>query len=86
MAAYLKGFKPRNKGRVRFTGIDGASAIANITTTASSGSLPAADGSVTIADATTPTVAKLLEYCVELETKVEAILTALRDIGAIPSS
>ena len=60
--------------------------IANITTTASSGSLPTANGTVTIADATTPTVTELLEYCVELETKVEGILTALRNLGLLASS
>jgi hypothetical protein len=60
--------------------------IANITTTATSGSLPTANNAVTIADATTPTVAELLEYCVELETKVEAILTALRNLGLVASS
>lgn len=58
-------------------------AIANITTTATSGSLPTADGSVTIADATVPTVAELLEYCVELEAKLEAALAALRTVGVI---
>ena len=60
--------------------------IANITTTATSGSLPSANGTVTIADATTPSVTELLEYCVELETKVEAILTALRNLGLLASS
>lgn len=51
--------------------------IDGITVSASSGSLPAADGSVTIADAATPTVVELLEYCRELEAKVETLLTAL---------
>jgi hypothetical protein len=51
--------------------------IAGITTSASAGSLPTPDGTVTIADAATPTVTELLEYCVELEAKVEALLTAL---------
>ena len=59
------------------------SAIANITTTATSGALPTADGSVTIADATTPTVTELLEYCVELEAKLESALAALRTLGLI---
>jgi hypothetical protein len=58
-------------------------AVANITTTTTSGSLPSPDGSVTIADATTPTVAELLEYCVELEAKLEAVLTHLRTLGLI---
>jgi len=59
------------------------SAIANITSTATSGALPTADGSVTIADATTPTVTELLEYCVELEAKLESALAALRTLGLI---
>ena len=58
-------------------------AIANITTTATSGSLPTANGSVTIANAASPTVAELLEYCVELEAKLEAALAALRTVGVI---
>lgn len=58
-------------------------AVANITTTATSGSLPTPDGTVTIADATTPTVTELLEYCVELEAKLEAALGHLRTLGLI---
>jgi hypothetical protein len=58
-------------------------AVANLTTTATSGALPTADGSVTIADATTPTVTELLEYCVELEAKLEAALAHLRTLGLI---
>lgn len=59
------------------------SAIADITSTATSGTLPTADGSITIADATTPTVTELLEYCVELEAKLETALAALRTLGLI---
>jgi hypothetical protein len=58
-------------------------AVADITTIATSGSLPTPDGSVTIADATTPTVTELLEYCVELEAKLEAALSRFRDLGLI---
>ena len=58
-------------------------AVADITTTATSGSLPTPDGTVTIADATTPTVTELLEYCVELEAKLEAALGHLRTLGLI---
>jgi hypothetical protein len=58
-------------------------AVADITTTATSGSLPTPDGSVTIADATTPTVTELLEYCVELEAKLEGALGHLRTLGLI---
>jgi len=58
-------------------------AIADITTEATTGTLPTPDGAVTIANAATPTVAELQEYCVELEAKVEAILAALRAHGLI---
>jgi hypothetical protein len=58
-------------------------AVANITTTATTGTLPTANGSVTIADAATPTVVELLEYCVELEAKLEDLLGKLRTIGII---
>jgi hypothetical protein len=57
-------------------------AVANLTVTASTGTLPTPDGSVTV-NATTPTVAQLLEYCVELEAKLEDLLGKLRTIGLI---
>lgn len=69
-----------------FFGAGGGSqpaAIANITTTATTGTLPTADGSVTIANAASPTNSELLEYCVELEAKLEAALAALRTTGVI---
>lgn len=49
-----------------------------LTITATTGTLPTADGSITVADAATPTVAELLEAIVELNAKVEALRTALR--------
>jgi hypothetical protein len=55
-----------------------AADVADLTVTATSGTLPTANGSVTIANAATPTVAELLEYCRELEAKVEAITASLR--------
>ena len=58
-------------------------AIADLTTTATTGTLPTADGTVTIADAASPTNAELLEYCVELEAKLETALAALRTLGLI---
>jgi hypothetical protein len=58
-------------------------AVANITTTATTGSLPTPNGSVTIANAATPTVTELLEYCVELEAKLEDLLGKLRTVGII---
>ena len=62
------------------------SAIANISTSASSGTLPTANGSVTISNASSPTNLELLEYCVELESKLESALAALRSVGIIASS
>lgn len=59
------------------------SAIADITTTATTGTLPTADGTMTIADAASPTNAELLEYCTELEAKLESALAALRTLGLI---
>jgi hypothetical protein len=58
-------------------------AVADLTVTATTGSLPIADGSVTIANAATPTVVELLEFCVELEAKVEALAARLRSVGVI---
>ncbi|MAL46921.1 hypothetical protein [Hyphomonas sp.] len=59
------------------------SAIANITTTASSGTLPTANGSITVANAASATNAELLEFCVELESKLESALGILRTFGLI---
>ncbi len=59
------------------------SAIANITTTASSGTLPTANGSITISNASSPTNAELLEFCIELESKLESALAVLRTFGFI---
>ena len=59
------------------------SAIANITATASSGSLPTANGSITVANAASATTTELLEFCVELESKLESVLTVLRTFGLI---
>jgi hypothetical protein len=58
-------------------------AVTDITTVATAGTLPTADGSVTVADANAPTNAELLEYCVELEAKLEAALAHLRTLGLI---
>ena len=58
-------------------------AITDITTTATTGALPAADDTNTIADAASPTNAELLQYCVTLEAKLEAALAALRTLGLI---
>jgi hypothetical protein len=58
-------------------------AVADITATATSGSLPTANGSITIADAAAPTVLELLEYCRELEATQEALTASLRAAGVI---
>ena len=65
--------------------IDGAvaakaqiSALAAMTVTATAGTLPTANGSVTIANAATPTVAELLEFCMENQAKIAAIIAALK--------
>lgn len=63
-----------------------SSHVDDITTTATTGTLPTADGSVTIADAASPTNAELLEYCVELEAKVEALLAFASAHGLMASS
>ena len=60
--------------------------VADITTTATSGTLPTANGTMTIADAASPTNAELLEYCVELEAKVEALLAFASAHGLMASS
>ena len=44
-----------------------------ITVTATTGSLPTANGAVTIADTATPTVVELLEFCMELKAKIDEL-------------
>jgi hypothetical protein len=58
-------------------------AVTDLTVTATTGTLPTANGSVTVANAATPTTAELLEYCVEIEAKLEAALGRLRSLGLI---
>lgn len=53
-------------------------ALSALTVTATTGTLPTAGGSVTIADAATPTVAELLDLCMELKAKVDAAVAALK--------
>jgi len=59
------------------------SAIADITVSASSGTLPTANGSITVSDAASATTTELLEFCVELESKLESALAILRTFGLI---
>jgi len=73
-------------GTIGFFGAAAAAqpaAITDITTTATTGALPAADDTNTIADAASPTNAELLQYCVTLEAKLESALAALRTLGLI---
>jgi hypothetical protein len=58
-------------------------AVPDITVTATTGTLPTANGSITIADAAAPTNAELLEYCRELESTLETLLARIRAIGII---
>jgi len=58
-----------------------AANIADLTVTATTGTLPTANGAVTIANAATPTVAELQEFCVELNAKMSAIIAALEGAG-----
>lgn len=58
-----------------------AAAITDITTAATTGTLPTANDTNTIADAAAPTNDELLQYCVTLEAKVEALIDVLQRHG-----
>ena len=60
--------------------------VADLSATATTGTLPTADGTMTIADAASPTNAELLEYCRELEAKVNSLLTFASAHGLMASS
>ena len=60
-----------------------AATVASVTATATTGSLPTANGSVTVADASTPTVTELLEYCTELNAKLAALIASLKSAGTL---
>ena len=60
--------------------------VADLAATATSGTLPTADGTMTIADAAAPTNAELLEYCRELEAKVNSLLAFASAHGLMASS
>lgn len=53
-------------------------ALAANTVTATTGTLPTPNGATTIANAATPTVAELLEFCMENRAKIAAIIAALK--------
>mgnify|MGYP003116588479 CR=1 FL=1 len=56
-------------------------AVSDINHTTSSGTLPTADGNLTIANAASPSNAELLNFCVELEAKVELLRDRLKSVG-----
>jgi hypothetical protein len=56
-------------------------AVEDVSVTVTVGSLPAVAGTVTIADATAPTNEELLKYIVELEAKVQALVTIIETYG-----
>lgn len=65
--------------------IDGAvaakpavAALSSNTVTATTGTLPTPGGSTTIANAASPTVSELLDFCMELKAKQDAIIAALK--------
>lgn len=67
------------------TQIDGAvagksqvAALSAMTVTATTGTLPTPNGALTIANASTPTVAELQEFCMELKAKLDAVVAALK--------
>ena len=60
--------------------------VTDITTSASSGSLPTASDTNTISNAASPTNAELLQYCVTLESKIEALLAFASAHGLMASS
>ena len=53
-------------------------ALAANTVTATTGTLPTPNGATTIANAATPTVAELLEFCMGNRAKIAAIIAALK--------
>ena len=53
-------------------------ALAAVTVTATTGTLPTPNGSVTIVNAATPTVVELQEFCMENRAKIAAIIAALK--------
>jgi hypothetical protein len=60
--------------------------VADLSATATTGTLPTADGTMTIADAASPTNAELLEYCRELEAKVNSLLAFASAHGLMADS
>lgn len=66
----------------RGTVLQGAT-VSALTVTATTGDLPTANGAVTIANAASPTVAELQEFCVELNARINALRTSLANAGIV---
>ncbi len=60
-----------------------AVSVEDIAVTYTSGSAPAAGGSLTVADSTAPTVVELLDYCEELRSCLAALVSGLKTGGVI---
>ena len=78
-----------NENKIGFFGATAAvqsTHVADLSATATTGTLPTADGTMTIADAASPTNAELLEYCRELEAKVNSLLAFASAHGLMASS
>lgn len=60
-------------------------AVPPLTVTATTGTLPTANTTITIANAATPTVAELQEFCVDLNARLNALRTSLINAGVIAS-
>ena len=78
-----------NENKIGFFGATAAvqsTHVADLSATATTGALPAANGTMTIADASSPTNAELLEYCRELEAKVNSLLAFASAHGLMASS
>ncbi len=58
-------------------------AIADLVVTSTSGTMPTPNGSLNINNGSNATRIELLEYCVELDAKIDSILAALRVLGVI---
>jgi|TARA_Y100000033_G_scaffold45041_1_gene48050 hypothetical protein len=78
-----------NENKIGFFGATAAvqsTHVADLSATATTGTLPTANGTMTIADAASPTNAELLEYCRELEAKVNSLLAFASAHGLMASS
>jgi hypothetical protein len=58
-------------------------AATDLASSATTGSLPAPNNTIVIANAATPTNVELLEYCVELESQIETLKANMRTAGVL---